>query len=73
MQVLWVGGQLTVDNSKGDDNKWTNILKQIRLKLTAKQAAKLNDYLNKKTSIKDAQGVLNAYGVVQEIVPEPKL
>lgn len=73
IQVLWIGGQLTVDKSKGDDNKWTNILKQIRLKLTAKQAAKLNDYLNKKTSVKDAQGVLNAYGVVQEIVPEPKL
>ena len=73
MHILWTGGQLSVDDSKPGDKKWTNILKQIRLKLTSKQATKLNDYLNKKTSVKDAEGVENAYGVVQEIVPEPKL
>ena len=73
MHILWTGGQLSVDNSKPGDEKWTNILKQIRLKLTSKQATKLNDFLNKKTSVMDAQGVLNAYGVIQEIVPEPKL
>ena len=73
MHILWIGGQLSVDNSKPGDEKWTNILKQIRLKLTSKQATKLNDFLNKKTSVMDAQGVLNAYGVIQEIVPEPKL